>query len=288
MYISDNMPSCQKQGFLDGEFRLFHIMEKSPRSYEFHYHDFLKIMVLLEGNVNYIIEGRSYPLRPGDIVLVDRGQIHRPQVEPSSPYERLILYLSPDFLERYSEGESVLNQCFTTAAYRHSNVLRLKDESRHPVLSLLKRIERAQDWQEEFAGPLYARLLCLEFLILLNRTSAEANAQYLPTGTLNYHVSGLISYINEHLSEDLSIQSLSDLSCLSPYHMMRIFKEETGYTIGNYITEKRLLKARDLITEGTGATKACFLSGFGNYSTFLRAYKQHFNELPKRSGNIKK
>lgn len=288
MYISDNMPSCQKQGFLDGEFRLFHIMEKSPRAYEYHYHDFLKIMVLLEGNVNYIIEGRSYPLRPGDIVLVDRGQIHRPQVAPSSPYERLILYLSPEFLEQYSEGESALNQCFTTAAYRHSNVLRLKDESRHPVLSLLKRIERAQDWQEEFAGPLYARLLCLEFLILLNRTSAEANAQYLPTGTLNYHVSGLISYINEHLSEDLSIQCLSDLSCLSPYHMMRIFKEETGYTIGNYITEKRLLRARDLITEGTGATKACFLSGFGNYSTFLRAYKQHFNELPKRSGNIKK
>lgn len=288
MYLSDYTPSCQKQGFLDGEFRLFHIMEKSPLAYEYHYHDFLKIMVLLEGNVNYIIEGRSYPLRPGDIVLVGRGQIHRPQVDPSSPYERLILYLSPEFLEQYSEGESALNQCFTTAAYRHSNVLRLKEESRHTVLSLLKRVERAQDWQEEFAGPLYARLLCLEFLIELNRSSAKANAQYLPTGTLNYRVSGLISYINEHLSEDLSIQCLSNLSCISPYHMMRIFKEETGYTIGNYITEKRLLKARDLLAEGSGATKACFLSGFSNYSTFLRAYKQHFKELPKHSGFIKK
>ena len=75
----------------------------------------------------------------------------------------------------------------------------------------------------------------------------KRQAQYLPNGALNYRVSGLISYINEHLCEDLSIRSLSALNCVSPYHMMRIFKEETGYTIGNYITEKRLLKARSLL-----------------------------------------
>lgn len=283
MYINDSTPSYEKQGYLREDFRLFHIKEKEPRTYDFHYHDFLKIVIMLEGNVNYIIEGRSYPLRPGDIVLVDRGQIHRPQVDPSSPYERLVLYLSPEFLDRCSEEGADLCSCFSTAAYRHSSVLRLKEDVRRPVLALLKRLERAQNWQEEeFAGPLYCRLLCLEFLVELNRTSDDAGAQYLPTGTLNYRVSGLISYINEHLSEDLSIQALSTISCISPYHMMRLFKEETGYTIGSYITEKRLLKARDLLAGGAGATQACFLSGFGNYSTFLRAYKQHFKELPKR------
>ena len=82
-----------------------------------------------------------------------------------------------------------------------------------------------------------SRLLCLEFLVELNRASMDDKAQYLPTGVLNYRVSGLISYINEHLDEDLSIGTLSSLSCISPYHMMRIFKEETGCTIGNYITE---------------------------------------------------
>ena len=289
MYINSDPSATPKQGFLQGEFRLFHIKDKVQRAYEPHYHDFLKIVVLLEGNVTYIIEGRSYSLRPGDIVLVDRGQIHCPQVDASSPYERLILYLSPDFLDRYREGASSLDSCFSTAAYRHSNVLRLKDEARHLTISLLKKLEHAQNWQEEeFAGPLYCRLLCLQFLVELNRVSLDDKAQYLPNGALNYRVSGLISYINEHLCEDLSIRSLSALNCVSPYHMMRIFKEETGYTIGNYITEKRLLKARSLLAEGTGATQACYLSGFNNYSTFLRAYKQHFGELPKRSMCAKK
>ena len=91
MPITDNAPAFERQGFLREDFRLFHLKDKVSPSYEFHYHDFLKIMVLLEGRVNYVIEGRSYILHPFDIVLVGRGQIHRPEVEPGQPYERQIL-----------------------------------------------------------------------------------------------------------------------------------------------------------------------------------------------------
>ena len=197
MPITDDAPAFERQGFLKEDFRLFHLKDKVSPCYEFHYHDFLKIMVLLEGKVNYVIEGRSYSLHPFDIVLVGRGQIHRPEVDPGQPYERQILYLSQDFLDRHRENEDSLDRCFATAAYRHSNVLRLKEEVRANMLSLLKQLERSQNWQqEEFAGPLMSRLLCLEFLVELNRASMDDKAQYLPTGVLNYRVSGLISYIN--------------------------------------------------------------------------------------------
>lgn len=273
----------RKLGFLEQDFRLFHLKDKSKKTYEFHYHDFFKIVVLLEGNVNYIVEGRSYSLRPYDIVLVHRGQIHRPEVDARSTYERMILYLSRDFLTHYREEGADLENLFLTAAYRHSNVLRLKEELIHPVLAQLRRLKQAQERrEEEFAGSLYSRLMCLEFLIELNRAAKKNDARYLPTGVLDYRISGLITYINEHLTEDLSITALSVLSCTSPYHMMRLFKKETGYTIGSYIQEKRLLKANDLIAEGRKATEACFLSGFNNYSTFLRAYKNRFQCLPKR------
>lgn len=283
MYIQDNAPSIPKQGFLNGDFRLFHIRDRIPRTYQSHYHDFLKILVLLEGKVTYTVEGRSYALHPGNIVLVDRGQIHCPRVDASLPYERLILYLSPDFLDRYRDGGAALDQCFSTASYRHSNVLGLKEGTAHPLVSHLRKLELAQNRQEnEFAGPLYCRLLCLEFLVELNRALEDADAPFLANGSMNYRVSGLISYINDHLTEDLGIQALSSVCSISPYHMMRIFKEETGYTLGNYIKEKRLLKARSLLAEGVGATASCYLSGFNNYSAFLRAYKKQFNELPGR------
>ena len=79
----------------------------------------------------------------------------------------------------------------------------------------------------------------------------------------------------------MDMASLSALSGLSSYHMMRLFKQETGYTVGNYITENRLIKARDLLSQGTCATQACYLCGFQNYSTFLRAYKKRYPGRPK-------
>lgn len=81
----------------------------------------------------------------------------------------------------------------------------------------------------------------------------------------------------------MDVASLSALSGLSSYHMMRLFKQETGYTVGNYITEKRLIKARDLMSQGTCATQACYLCGFQNYSSFLRAYKNAIQDAPKTS-----
>ena len=69
-------------------------------------------------------------------------------------------------------------------------------------------------------------------------------------------------------------------SYLSRYHLMHLFKQATGYTIGNYITEKRLLLARDLLRSGTPVTSVCFDCGFKNYSTFSRAYKKYFESTP--------
>ncbi|MCD7908014.1 MAG: AraC family transcriptional regulator [Clostridium sp.] len=281
----DNSPA-PRQGYLSGDYRLFHLTDRGPGDYEPHYHDFCKILLLISGSVDYIVEGRTYELRPGDMVLVNRGEIHCPHVKDDQDYERVILYLSPAFLQEYSLPDP-LDQCFRTAQYRHSSVLRPGDGDRASLLTTLEALERAIDRPEEFAGPLYGRVLLLEFLIFLNRAALDTQTAYLHTGAMDYRVSGLISYINEHLGEELSIDRLSKECCLSPYHMMRLFRQETGCTIGNYIAQKRLAFARELIISGReSATSACFAAGFSNYSTFLRAYKLQFGSTPRdtRSG----
>ena len=281
----DSSPA-PRQGYLSGDYRLFHLTDRGPRDYEPHYHDFCKILLLISGSVDYIVEGRTYELLPGDMVLVNRGEIHCPHVKGDQDYERVILYLSPAFLQEFSLPDP-LDQCFRTAQYRHSSVLRPGDVDRASLLATLKALERAIDRPEEFAGPLYSRVLLLEFLIFLNRAALDTQTAYLHTGAMDYRVSGLISYINEHLGEELSIDRLSKECCLSPYHMMRLFRQETGCTIGNYIAQKRLAFARELIISGReSATSACFAAGFSNYSTFLRAYKRQFGSTPRdtRSG----
>lgn len=270
-----------RQGFLAEEYRIFHIRDQEFREYRPHYHDFCKVLLFLAGSVDYTIEGRTYSLEPGDIVLVNSKEIHCPQVRSHCPYERIIFYLSPLFLKE-SSPQAPLNQCFLDGAYRHSSVLRPEETLRRQLFSLAKAAELASRRREkDFAGPLYCRLLVLEFMVLLNRTAASGKAGYLHTGAMDYRVASLISYINGHLSQDLSIELLAKQCCLSPYHMMRLFKEETGCTIGKYISQKRLSLARELLeTHHANATQACFQSGFANYSTFLRAYKKQYGSSP--------
>ena len=70
---------------------------------------------------------------------------------------------------------------------------------------------------------------------------------------------------------------------------MHLFKEETGDTIGNYITNKRLILARRMIAEGKPVTQACYEAGFTSYSNFSRAYKKCFGETAgqKTRGTLK-
>lgn len=156
---SQTQPSSQTsrpQGYLKEEFRFFHLKDLGKGPYEYHHHDFLKILILINGNVSYSIEGRSYRLMPWDMVLVDRGQIHRPEPDPSCPYERLILYLSPAFLEAHKHADSDLALCFSTASYRHSQVLRFAKEELRPMAVLLKQLENETNSQKgDFASPLF-------------------------------------------------------------------------------------------------------------------------------------
>lgn len=279
--MSSNSPA-PKTGYLTEDFQLFHLADPILSEISPHYHDFCKVLILLKGSIGYTIEGRTYQLLPGDIVLIDRGQIHCPHPEGHASYDRIILYLSAPFLEEVSP-HAPLNRCFQQACYRHSSVFRPQEADRQLLFSLLSRLEDSIRKKEAYASALYSRLLLLEFLICLNRVALDQHAYYLHTGALNYQVSGLIAYINSHLDENLSIHALSRQCSLSPYRMMHLFKEETGCTIGSYITQKRLSLARELMASGLNATEACFGCGFSSYSAFLRSYKQQFGETPRKS-----
>ena len=70
----------EKRGYLNENFRLFHLADGNHQEIAYHYHTFHKIIILLAGRADYAIEGERYALQPGDYVLVGRGSIHKPIV----------------------------------------------------------------------------------------------------------------------------------------------------------------------------------------------------------------
>ena len=273
---SFNEPT-EKTGYLEQDFRLFHIKDQTKREFSYHYHDFHKVIIFLSGKAAYHIEGKSYYLKPWDILLVNRHAIHKPEIDFSVPYERFVLWIRDDI------KSTELLRCFQKAIDRSYNLIRLDSDTQEKLKQLLYELEAALK-DEKFGSELLGSALCTEFMGYVNRIVRVKQYIY---DTRSYssdsQIEELLRYINHNLTEDLSIETLARKYYLSKYHMMRKFKEETGYTIHNYIISKRLLLARTKISEGTPILKAAQLSGFSDYTTFSRAYKKQFGTAPSQT-----
>ena len=266
--------NLEKTGYLKEDFRLFHINDQTKKDFSYHYHNFHKIIVFISGKVTYHIEGKAYHLKPRDILLVSQGAIHKPEIDPSVPYERYIFWIRDDL------SCQELNTCFQKANDRSFNLVRADSALQERLKDLLPEIEQTLQ-NKHFGDTVLRNALFTQFMIYINRiflrTSSSPDKKTYSSDT---QVEQLLKYINRNLSENLSIDQLANRFFFSKYHMMRKFKNETGYTIHNYITSKRLLMARSLISQGMPVMKAAQASGFHDYTTFVRAYKKQFGKAP--------
>ena len=266
--------NLEKTGYLKEDFRLFHINDQTKKDFSYHYHDFHKIIVFISGTVTSHIEGKAYHLKPRDILLVSQGAIHKPEIDPSVPYERYIFWIRDDL------SCQELNTCFQKANDRSFNLVRADSALQERLKDLLPEIEQTLQ-NKHFGDTVLRNALFTQFMIYINRiflrTSSSPDKKTYSSDT---QVEQLLKYINRNLSENLSIDQLANRFFFSKYHMMRKFKNETGYTIHNYITSKRLLMARSLISQGMPVMKAAQASGFHDYTTFVRAYKKQFGKAP--------
>lgn len=284
MYFMENY---KKTGYLQEPFRLFHLKDSVTREISLHYHDFYKIIVFYAGNVTYMIEGKSYVLEPGDVIFVNRNDIHKPTVDFSVPYERSIFYISTEYLETCRTDFYNPFLCFEQAAEKKAYVLRCRAFAETEAGSILNQMEKL----EQGYGREEKRLLLFQlFLLAINGVCAGDGQEKIerPESIYNKKIGELLTYLNEHLFEDISIDELSDTFYISKYHMMRQFKNETGYTIHRYVTEKRIAAAKEKLLTGMSAAKVSEECGFLDYSTFLRAFQSCVHMTPTAFAEARK
>ncbi len=271
------MEQHKKRGYLLENFRLFHLRTQGDEKVEYHYHEFCKLLFLMSGSGSYVVEGQRYLLQPGDVVLVGSRCVHCPELDREQPYERVILYISPDFLQQQSAPDCDLTEIFSGQG---GHVLRLKE---NPRLKLYKQLSRLEDALsgEEYGRTVMSKAALLRLLVQLGRCRRREEDQ-LPQTTppQNDRVQALMRYMDEHLAEELDIDRLAEQFYVSKYHMMRLFRQETGFTVHTYLLQRRLLYARSLIEGGLQATQASAQAGFGSYSAFTRAYGKYFGTTP--------
>lgn len=266
-----------KKGYLLEDFRLFHLKDDRETKVDYHYHEFYKLLFFLSGKGSYFVEGKRYVLAPGDVVLIGKQCVHRPEFDADTACERIILYISPEFLERESSGACQLTDCFSK---EHDHVLRPNEKIRHRLGSILTAMEQELS-SRRYGREILSTGMLLSLLVEIARSMFHKDVQKpAPLHPKSQRIQDLMAYLDAHLTEELNIDVLAEKFYISRFHMMRRFREETGTTIHAYISDRRLMLARDYIHQGMPATDACFRCGFGSYSSFSRAYGKFFGTTP--------
>lgn len=271
-----------KRGYLNEDFRFFHLKDKKSEEHTFHYHDFNKIVIFISGNATYVIEGKYYKLRPWDILFVGSNELHKPMIDPNEYYERIIIWVNSNFLINHSAEDGDLFTCFEMAMKEKIKLFRLSPDNLNIIKETLFSLEK-EIRERDFGAKILQNAIFLQLFVHLNRfilrmqtKKDEKDIQYDET------IVNILAYINENLESDLSIDSLAARFYMNRYYLMHHFKNQTGYTLHHYILQKRLAKAAVMIKKGLQIAYVSDQCGFGDYSSFVRAFKKSFGLSPKQ------
>lgn len=263
------------------DFEVFHYLDSRPIDVEYHNHDFYEIFFFLSGRVSYVIEGKTYHLKPGDILLTSNRELHKPVVEDGRLYERFVTWISPSFTAALQEDDIDLSACFDESSRHHANLLRPSSDLLQTIRGLYDKLEFATDCNS-YGAPILRLAYMMELLVCINMAYRDAAAMPEPDMVYNQKISDVIRYINSHLQEELSLDLLASEFFVSKYHLSRQFKQYVGLTLHQYILKKRLIAAKALLVEGESVNSAYLASGFGDYSNFTKLFKLEFGLSPKQ------
>ena len=271
------MTEAVNKGFLLENFRLFHLKDRRAQPVEPHYHEFDKLILLISGAVDYTIEGVCYRMQPGDLLFVRHHDIHRPAISPDSVYDRVVLWIRPEFLETCGVGGERLEQCFERGDAERGCLYRPAPETAQRIRRLALNLERALA-EDAFGRETMVHACFLQLMVECGR--CFLNEQPETPGDVDPKIDEVLRHINTHLDDELSVENLASMCYLSRYYFMRRFKETTGYTVHSYIQQKRLTAAAEKLEGGMSVTAAALEAGFPEYSSFLRAFHKSFGVTP--------
>lgn len=246
-----------------------HGRDETPSQSQFnmHTHAYTELYCFVSGVAEFYVEGTTYSLEPGDILLMRPGEAHHIQVDENVPYERFCVHFDTGVFNAL-DPEHVL----TKAIFQRKAGLRNRYRMGFAGIDAMKRMTAQSN-----------RLHILGNMILLLQTISEAfSAQREQPSAQDTLESRVIRYINRNLEKDLSLQRLCDRFYASRTQLCRMFRQATGTSIGRYVTGKRLLKARELLLQGVKPTEVYAICGYGDYSTFFRAYTRLFGHSPRQ------
>lgn len=252
-----------------------------------HAHPFYEIYFFLEGPVErYVVGGRSYRLRSGDILMMPPGVPHHPVFnQEKKPYRRYVLWLDGEQLEDLNRLDSDILSALRLCQEQESYRIRCATPSDRQLMESYL----AGMWKEEKSSTVCRQAsiysLCLNFLVILNRTVADEHlisSQYQQSDSL---LDNVLAYIRANYTSNITLNSVAEHFFTSPSNIESLLTKRVGKPFYRYVTECRIIRAQALIASGMPLKEVGLACGYNDYSNFYRAFSREVGISPSKYRN---
>lgn len=248
-----------------------------------HIHNCFEIYYSISGGKQLLIANKFYDISPGDLFVINQFESHYVSQINNAVHERIVISIYPDFLKSISTTNTDLSYCFTHRPDNFNHKICLNKEQQNRFMYFINKIAST----DGFGSDVIEYASFLELMTLLTGMYMTNNDVSLLTPyKYNEQIDEIIAYINDNISEQLTIDGLSKHFFLSESYICRIFKLATGTTINKYITARRISIAKSLLSNGSNVNDVCIQCGFNDYSNFLKSFKKAVGVSPKKYSNF--
>jgi len=240
-----------------------------PWRYDPHVHSAVEVVLTLEGTVEYVVNGSAYTVRKNEVLIIPGEAPHSLNMGENS--SRYLYLFEPDTL-RSLRDLKMIPGLFDRVFYLHDG-----SETHLRIREMLLKIQNL-DHEKELAwnARAYSYLIRIFALLSQHYLSGAVSWRKEPVGAVDQEViATAMNYINEHYQEELSLEDVASFAGFSRYYFSRSFKKQTGYFFKDYLCQKRLQVAKDLLTRTElSMREVAIRSGFGSVATFNRTFRE--------------
>lgn len=270
--------------FSNQKFNLFHNksnIEESEENFDIHIHDLYEIYYFINGDVTYYIDGHGYHIGAGDLLLINNKEIHKPVFNSNKIYERMAVHFAPWYFREYSSDNFNILSCFEERQSGHYNRISSSKIKEYKIDSLLISIQNYLK-KDTKGKEIILESLFVQILYLLNH-AFEKNKDYHEDSIIyDKKVSKVIRFINNNLDKKFSLDMLAQEFYLDKYYLSHLFKENTGFSLMQYINYKKIMKARELLSKNYSCGEVSEKLNFGDYSNFYKSFKKEIGLAPSK------
>ncbi len=242
-----------------------------------HFHDDLEFMLVLSDDGEFFLQKSICEIKQNTLFIINSSTLHRTvYTSESQHFKRYVLHISPTLLSEASTNRTNFMSMISAPFY----CIPLTEEQSRKIINLSEQLINFP--KDNFGADIRYKILILEFLLEVMTVSENKTTVIERTNEDYYRIKPVIEYIEEHYTEPITLEDLSKYFSINKYHLCHIFKNVTSFSIFEYIIQKRILKARELLRSPITVQEAGELSGFQTNSYFIRTFRKYTGVSPRK------